>query len=173
MDVLQSLTQHEAEITLTLVLAVLVLTVSVIRLSINNASYQARWRELLKNSSGESLETLLQGQLRDLIRVEQKLEDLDERIRKLEGEIPISKRHMGLVRYDAFDDVGGNQSFALAIYDDQGNGAVVTSIIGRVDCRVYCKPLINLRSERDLSQEEQRAIREAKASNPRSLISRD
>lgn len=90
---------------------------------------------------------------------------------RLERALGESKRHVGLVRYDAFEDVGGSQSFALAIYDDEGNGAIVNSIIGRAECRVYCKPLLNGRSERDLSQEEQRAIREARASGPRSFVS--
>lgn len=97
--------------------------------------------------------------------------EVSRRVESLESRMEVSKRHMGLVRYDAFEDVGGNQSFALALYDDDGNGAVLSSIIGRSEARVYCKPLVNGRSERSLSQEEQRAIREAKTAGPRTIVS--
>jgi hypothetical protein len=76
------------------------------------------------------------------------------------------------VRYDAFEDVGGAQSFALALYDDQGNGAVMNGIVGRTDCRVYCKPLVAGRSPHNLSQEESRAISEAHADSDRAAATR-
>jgi len=170
-SLLGSLTQHAAEILLVLVLVVTILTIALLRLAIQQGRHHTRWRELLQKSDGESLENLLLGQLRDRVKLEQQIAEMDARLQKLEAALPVSKRHLGLVRYDAFEDVGGSQSFALAMYDDRGNGAVLNSIIGRAECRVYCKPLVNLRSERDLSQEEQRAIREAKASGPRSILS--
>lgn len=126
---------------------------------------------MLRGSNGESLENLLYEHLRHRILQEEENEALRSRIRRLEEELAKSKRHVGLVRYDAFDDVSGNQSFALALYDDQGDGAVLNGIVGRSDCRVYCKPLVNGRSERDLSQEEQRAIREARTSGVRTIVS--
>jgi len=168
---LRSLTQHSAEISFVLVLAVLMLAFATARLSIRHAKQTNRWRDLLSDSTGESLETLLHAQLRERVILEGQIANLRQRVDELESQLTVSKRHLGLVRYDAFEDVGGNQSFALAVYDDRGNGAVLNSIIGRTQNRVYCKPLINGRSERDLSQEEQRAIREAKSSGPRSIVS--
>lgn len=172
MDVLlKSLTQHSAHVLLILTGAVLVLSFLLIRISLRHARYQSKWKDLLQGSDGESLETLLHSQLRDRVRIEHAIADIETRLSKLDQALAVSKRHLGLVRYDAFDDVGGNQSFALAVYDDSGNGAVMTSIVGRSECRVYCKPLVNGRSERDLSQEEQRAIREARASGPKPILS--
>ena len=89
----------------------------------------------------------------------------------LEAELAVSKRHLGVVRYDAFEDVSGSQSFALALYDDSGNGAIVNGVVGRTDSRVYCKPLVNGRSERNLSQEEQRAIRDALDRSSKTIVS--
>lgn len=154
-----------------MVIAVLILTFVTARLSIRHAKQTNRWRDLLRDSSGDSLEMLLHSQLRERVVLESQITDLRQRVEELETQLAVSKRHLGLVRFDAFDDVGGNQSFALAVYDDKGNGAVLNSIIGRTQNRVYCKPLVNGRSERDLSQEEQRAIREAKASGPKSIVS--
>ncbi len=103
--------------------------------------------------------------------IDKELSRLRDRIGSLERELAVSKRHVGLVRYDAFEDVSGNQSFAMALYDDNGDGAILNGIVGRADNRLYCKQLLNGRSERNLSQEEQRAIREARADGPKTIVS--
>ncbi|GAB4279139.1 MAG: hypothetical protein Kow0056_12130 [Coriobacteriia bacterium] len=66
-------------------------------------------------------------------------------------------RHVGLVRYDAFENTAGGQSFSLALLDDAGDGVVITSIYGRDEYRVYAKP-VRERAARRLTQEEQQAI---------------
>jgi hypothetical protein len=79
-------------------------------------------------------------------------------------------QHVGLVRYDAFEDVGGRLSFSCAMLDDHGTGVVVTSINGRQDTRVYAKPIVDGRSQYNLSIEEEEAIRRALA-EPREAVS--
>jgi hypothetical protein len=66
-----------------------------------------------------------------------------------------------MVRFDAFEGVGGEQSFSLAVYDDEGNGAVLTSQVGRAESRVFGKKLSGGRGDRGLSQEEEAAVLEA------------
>ena len=68
---------------------------------------------------------------------------------------------MGLVRYDAFEDVGGRLSFSCALLDEHGTGVVLTSINGRQDTRVYAKPVAGGTSSYNLSLEEEEAIRQA------------
>ena len=133
--------------------------------------FRTLWKDLLNGASGENLERLLYDHLRERMNMLAQVDGLRERIVVLEDKMTGAKRHVGLVKYDAFEDVGGNQSFALAVYDDKGDGALLTSLIGRTDCRVYCKPLLGGKSERSLSQEEQRAIREAVESGPKSIVS--
>jgi hypothetical protein len=135
------------------------------------SAFMAQWRGWLRGSTGESLEELLQRHLHERSEIERELTTLRDRVGSLEKELTLSKRHVGLVRYDAFEDVTGKQSFAMAVYDDHGDGAILNGIVGRDHSRVYCKPLLNGRSERNLSQEEQRAIREAKANGPKTIVS--
>jgi hypothetical protein len=71
-------------------------------------------------------------------------------------------RHVGVVRYDAFGDMGGRLSFSAAVFDAQGDGFVLSSINGRSETRTYAKSLSGLKSEQTLSPEEQQAIAEAK-----------
>ncbi len=70
-------------------------------------------------------------------------------------------QRVGVVRFDAFDDIGGRLSFAVALLDDNGNGAVLSTINGRQESRSYAKSIRNNTSEFTLSAEEHQAIQEA------------
>lgn len=69
--------------------------------------------------------------------------------------------HIGLLRFDAFADAGGGQSFALALLDDQGDGVVLTSLHSRQTTRVYIKDIRRGVADAPLSGEEEQALREA------------
>ena len=69
---------------------------------------------------------------------------------------------VGVIRYNPFSGVGGNQSFSLALLDSNNNGVVITSLLGRDGNRVYGKPIKNGKSEYSLSEEEKKAIEKAK-----------
>lgn len=69
--------------------------------------------------------------------------------------------HLGLVRFDAFDDTGGGQSFALALIDDDGDGIVLTSLHSRQTTRVFIKDVRGGIADAPLSGEEEHALREA------------
>jgi hypothetical protein len=107
------------------------------------------------------LRGVLEGQARQIQRLEAAVRSLSSTDRRQESMIEGAVRHVGLVRYDAFEDVGGRLSFSCALLDDLGNGVVVTSINGRQDTRVYAKPIAEGRSQYNLSIEEEEAIRQA------------
>ena len=71
-------------------------------------------------------------------------------------------RHLAVVRYDAFDDMGGQLSWSLALLDDAGSGVVLTSIHGRSDGRTYAKNVTAWTCEQQLSPEETEAIAHAR-----------
>lgn len=167
---LESLAQSSGPILLALIVAVVGLLILVVRLTLRERATSKKWSELLDGVESKNLDMVLSDHLRERIRLESRVLELEARATELEKKMTTSKRFVGLVRYDAFEDVGGSQSFALAMYDDNGNGAIVSSLIGRSDCRVYCKPLVSGRSDRDLSQEEQRAMRDAISSSPKALV---
>lgn len=70
-------------------------------------------------------------------------------------------RHVGVVRYDAFGDMGGRLSFSAALLDDAGDGLVLTSINGRSETRTYAKGVRSGASDLTLSPEETEAIAHA------------
>jgi hypothetical protein len=69
--------------------------------------------------------------------------------------------HIGLLRFDAFDDTGGAQSFALALLDDDGDGIVLTSLHSRQTTRVYVKGIRRGVADTPLSAEEAQAMKNA------------
>jgi hypothetical protein len=88
---------------------------------------------------------------------------LRQEVAALRAEAAGALRHLAVVRYDAFDDMGGQLSWSLALLDDSGDGVVLTSIHGRSDSRTYAKSVASWRSEQQLSPEEQDAIASAQA----------
>jgi hypothetical protein len=73
-------------------------------------------------------------------------------------ELADALRHVAVVRYDAFNDMGGRMSFTAALLDDDGDGLVITSINGRTEARAYAKGVKEGQSDQSLSPEETQAI---------------
>jgi hypothetical protein len=86
---------------------------------------------------------------------------LDERNRVLDERMTRSIQRIGLVRFNAFADIGGEQSFALALLDRELNGVVLSSLFGRTDSRVYAKEIAGGCSQHTLSDEEKEAVHRA------------
>ena len=87
---------------------------------------------------------------------------LRQEVAALRAEAAGALRHLAVVRYDAFNDMGGHLSWSLALVDDSGDGVVLTSIHGRSDARTYAKNLSAWTSQQQLSPEEEEAVTHAK-----------
>jgi hypothetical protein len=91
--------------------------------------------------------------------VARELDELSARSAVIEAAGRHAIQRVGLVRFNPFEDTGGNQSFALALMDAAGNGFVVSSLHARTGTRVYAKAISDGRSDGALSQEETDALR--------------
>ena len=87
---------------------------------------------------------------------------LRQEVAALKAEAVDSLRHLSVVRYDAFGDVGGHLSWSIALLDDAGHGVVLTSIHGRSEARTYAKSITGWACEQQLSPEEDEAIAHAR-----------
>jgi hypothetical protein len=87
---------------------------------------------------------------------------LRQEVAALRVETAGALRHLAVVRYDAFGDMGGHLSWSLALLDDAGDGVVLTSIHGRSDSRTYAKSIASWTCEQQLSPEEDDAIAHAR-----------
>ena len=98
---------------------------------------------------------------KDLKEVLKQFEGLKKEVRKLSQESKFSVQKVGIIRYNPFSGVGGEQSFSIALLDGNNNGVVITSLYSREGNRVYGKPIKNASSEYSLSNEEKEAIEKA------------
>jgi Protein of unknown function (DUF4446) len=89
------------------------------------------------------------------------LQQLSAEERRLVETMKGAVQRFGLVRYDAFEDMGGHLSFSAALLTGEGDGLVITSINGRADTRCYAKIVKGGQSSHNLSGEEELAIRQA------------
>ena len=121
----------------------------------------------------EALRGVLDRQAAQIERLEQAVRILNATDKRQQVLIDGSVRHVALLRYDAFEDVGGRLSFSCALLDDHGTGVVLTSINGRQETRVYAKPVTEGTSSYNLSLEEEEAIRQAMAATARKRWRRD
>lgn len=94
---------------------------------------------------------------------ERQLTALTARLEALERVAHSETPRIGFVRYNAFDDVGSDQSYALALLTRDGNGVVLSSIYSREETRTYGKTVQNFQTPQESSAEERAAIALAKA----------
>lgn len=87
---------------------------------------------------------------------------LRQEVAALRREAHDALKHLAVVRYDAFGDMGGHLSWSVALLDDAGDGVVITSIHGRSEARTYAKSIADWTCEQQLSPEEEEAIAHAK-----------
>ena len=119
------------------------------------------YRSLVSDSQGGSLQNLLDSHLGKVIEVGSKMEELAKLYDGLEVRSRGSLQHVGVVRFNPFEDTGSDQSFAIALLDDRRDGIVLSSLHGRGQTRVFAKPVEGGESKHQLSDEEAQAIRVA------------
>ncbi len=121
-----------------------------------------RYRRILKLAE-EGDEATIVRLLEQLERQGEAITALDGRLAAVEKAMPHIIQGYGIVRYSAFADMGGDQSFSLALVDEGGSGLLITALHGRDETRIYAKPLVQWRSTYSLSAEEQEALGKARA----------
>ena len=153
--------QALSTVVLVLVVALVVLAVWVAWLQQSDALLRRRLRRLFGEGEGVGLDELLDRQFRRLDTVAERVEALNRLHHELEALSQQSIQKVGVIRFNPFADTGGDQSFAVALLDADGNGVVLSSLHGRADTRIFAKPVQGGRSKHALSDEEQDAIRKA------------
>ena len=118
---------------------------------------------LTRGEEGKDLGGVLDAHLNKVFAVSNEVDELTVRTAVAEANLRRSFQRIGLVRFNPFEDTGGNQSFALALLDANGDGVVLSSLHSRTGTRVYAKAVNGGRSETALSDEETQAVRDAMA----------
>lgn len=142
------------------------LLVAVLVQSRRLAKASGAYRSLVSDSQGGSLQQLLDSHLGKVVEVGTKLEEVSALYESLEARSRGSLQHVGLVRFNPFDDTGSDQSFVIALLDDRRDGIVLSSLHARGQTRIFAKPVEGGESTHQLSDEEAQAIRIAVEGSP-------
>ncbi|MFQ6000485.1 MAG: DUF4446 family protein [Anaerolineae bacterium] len=118
-------------------------------------------RRLQESKDSQDWKELLGDHLEEIRLTVDRANELFQRSEEVGRRLERSIQRVGVVRFNAFPDVGGDQSFAIALLDNHGDGVVISSLQGRTENRVYAKPLKRWDSTYALSDEEKQAIAKA------------
>ena len=146
-----------------LAVVVLLLAVIVVVQARRLGRLSSRLDGMTRGSDGRSFETALSANLQRTDVVSREVDNLIARSAVIEADLRLALQKVGFVRFNPFEETGGNQSFALALMDAEGNGFVISSLHARTGTRVYGKALVAGRAETALSAEETEAVRIALA----------
>jgi hypothetical protein len=145
--------------------AVLLLTVVLIVQTVRLGRLEKQFRALTRgsgpNAASLSLDELIGKQGAGLENTRNEVELLRKALTALDVSVARSVQCVGLVRYNPFQETGGDQSFALALLDSRGTGVVINGLHTRTATRFYAKPVKNGASQMPLSEEEMKAVQQA------------
>ena len=144
-----------------MLVVVILLLILVIALFSSVNKLQKRFRRMMRGTNGKNLEELINSRLD---KIEDAIEKSEEAIRgndELNTKIMDCVQKVSIIRYKAFEDVGSDLSFSIAILDGNNDGVIITGIYGRQESTTYAKPVDKGISRYDLSEEEITVLNES------------
>lgn len=159
--VLDMLRNYEPVIMLGLFIVLIILIFLQVLNRVELNRMEKRYKRLMKGSMGKNIEEMLveyNNKVDETLVTAKHIEDLYSDV---DGRLKKCVQKFSVVRYRAFDDVGSDLSFSIALLDEKNDGVVLTGIYGRNECTTFAKPVENGISKYDLSEEEKTAIKTA------------
>lgn len=119
----------------------------------------------MRGENAKSLESVIKECLSHIDSLRKHDELIAEHALKLDNRLSQAIRNVSTMRFKAFDQSGGNQSFAIALLNELGDGVILSSIHHPNRVSVFAKPVSKYASTHDLSEEEEQVLLEAKTSH--------
>jgi len=144
-------------------MTIMILLALIIFISINIklAKMNKRYRTMMKGMENVNVEQMLLAHIEEVRQGQRKLDTLIKDCERLDITSKKCIQKYGIIRFNAFEDMGSDLSFAIALLDHQNNGIVISSIYSRSDSHTYAKPIIAGDSSYFLTEEEKQALRQA------------
>ncbi len=137
----------------------------IINLWMNLSYLKKRYRKMMTGVDGANLERLLIGHIDEVKQVVEENRRIDAENQRISALLQRAITRVGVVRFRAFDDMGSDLSYAVALLDAENNGVILSSLFGREDSRSYVKPIQAGQSSYTLTEEEQQALHQAMGQN--------
>lgn len=144
-----------------LLILVIILIISMVSNNMRVSRLERKYKMFMKGSDAQSLEKVFVRKFAQIDRLYEAKEDHERDINIIKKSFELIFSKYGIEKYDAFDDVGGKLSFALALLDKDNTGLILNAVHSRDNCFLYLKEIVKGESYVMLTQEEVEALRKA------------
>lgn len=153
------------EVLLYLVIVLLIMQVVfigiVINLQMKHKRMQEKYQIFMRGKDGKSLEKGFLEQFKTVEKLERAVKQNTRDIDTIYKRMKTHYQKIGIVRYDAFQEMGGNLSFVLTMLDENNNGWVFNAMHSREGCYTYIKEIVKGESYMELGEEERESLKKA------------
>ncbi|MDF2942834.1 MAG: putative rane protein [Herbinix sp.] len=166
MNITDIINSNTAYITLGLAGLSLILLIFIIILALKQRKLNKKYKKFMTGASGENLEGQVIARFADIDKMKADTIKINEEIAKIKENLLVTYQKVGVVKYDAFKEMGGKLSFVLALLDKNNNGILLNSVhSSREGCYTYLKEIIKGESFLELSDDEKKALNQAISSS--------
>ncbi len=158
---LQSINPFHIYITIGLALLVIILLIMLIIVLKSLNSLEKRYRKFMRGVSNKNIEELVIQYLDRIDDVKKQSDYMKEVYNDINNKVDSCIQKVSILRYRAFEDVGSDLSYSIALLNNHNDGVILTSIYGRNESTTYGKPIDKGISRYDLSEEEEQVLKEA------------
>lgn len=131
-------------------------------LAVKQSKLNKNYKKFMTGATGENLESQVLSRFSDVDKLKTDANQLKEELNKVKDNLLITYQKVGVVKYDAFREMGGKLSFVLALLDKNNNGILLNSVhSSREGCYTYLKEIIKGESFLELSDDEKMALNQA------------
>lgn len=142
---------------------ILIMFIMLIATMAKNSSLRKKYNIFMAGENGKNLEKAILDKFSAIDTLEGNVEDIYSKIKAINGQLITAYQKIGIVKYDAFKEIGGKLSFVLVLLTAEDNGFILNSMHSTKDgCYTYAKEVVGGEAFVILSEEEQQALEEAK-----------
>lgn len=143
---------------------ILIMFIMLIVTMAKNSSMRKKYKVFMDGENGKNLEKAILDKFSAIDTLESNVQDIYRQIKAINGQLVTAYQKIGLVKYDAFKEIGGKLSFVLVLLTAENNGFIMNSMhSSKEGCYTYAKEVVNGEAFVILSEEEQQALEEAKS----------
>ena len=143
---------------------ILIMLILLIVTMAKNANMRKKYKIFMNGENGKNMEKAILEKFAAIDFLEENVDQIYKQIKAISGQLTTAYQKIGLVKYDAFKEIGGKLSFVLVLLTEDNNGFILNSMHSTKEgCYTYAKEVVNGEAFVILSEEEQQALEEAKA----------
>lgn len=160
-NIIEMINEYSTFIVIGLII-ITILLLSIVLILIGSVNkLEKKYRKMMRGVNNKNLEELIISKVEDIDNALKKSEQSLDECKNIKAELKGCVNKVAIMRYKAFEDIGSDLSFSIAILDDYNDGVLITGIYARNDSTTYAKPVDKGISRYDLSEEEIHVLNEA------------